>query len=298
MHDPQAEAYYVTPPEAPEALRHAAYDARSPVSEITSKEVSRMSRFKALAGAALIVAVVLAFTPLGEAAKKAAEQALPKNSVGTEQLKANAVTRGKIKKANVTGDKLANGAVTATQLAGNAVTSGKIASAAVTSGKIAAGAVSSAALADKSVTTAKLAPVPGAGVRSSVAISVPPATNVAIPFTTVWFNNGGFSSNTPTRLKAPVSGIYMVNANIAWGAAISGTVRLNITLNGGVAVASDFRETTSGKQAVQSVSQVGPLNAGDYLELVVSQESGTTGSVVPYGQFSPDFQLVYIGPAS
>jgi hypothetical protein len=65
-----------------------------------------------LSTTALIV-VVLGSTPLGEAAYNAV---VPKNSVGTEQLKNNAVTVSKIR----------IGAVTRDQLRGDAVDSGKV----------------------------------------------------------------------------------------------------------------------------------------------------------------------------
>jgi hypothetical protein len=94
--------------------------------------------------AALVVAtgaLVVAFAGTGYALS------VPRNSVGSAQLKSNAVLSSKIK----------NGQVMAADLATNAVTGAKIASSAVTSAKIAAGAVGHAQIAANAVTGSQIA---------------------------------------------------------------------------------------------------------------------------------------------
>jgi hypothetical protein len=81
---------------------------------------------------------------------------LPKNSVGTRQLKNNAVAAAKLRKGAVTAGKLATGAVGTSALAGGAVTSGTIADQAVGTSKLAAGAVANGNLANDAVTSAKV----------------------------------------------------------------------------------------------------------------------------------------------
>lgn len=121
-----------------------------------------------------VIATIALFVALGGAAIAAG---LPKNSVGTTQLKRGAVTAAKLKRAAVTSGKIAPRAVTAGKLGANAVLPGnlgkgiittdkisdaaviasKIKNGAVTTNKLNNGAVTTAKLGDKSVTLGKLA---------------------------------------------------------------------------------------------------------------------------------------------
>jgi hypothetical protein len=109
---------------------------------------------------AMVVAAVALLVALG-GTSVAAVTAVPKNSVGTSQLKANAVTNPKIANAAVgnaklgndavTGNKIKNGQVVSADLADGAVTAGKLGSSAATMAKIAANAVDSARVVDHSL---------------------------------------------------------------------------------------------------------------------------------------------------
>ncbi|HEX8754453.1 MAG TPA: hypothetical protein VF731_13655 [Solirubrobacterales bacterium] len=110
-----------------------------------------------------VIATLALFIALGGVAVAAG---LPKNSVGTRQLKRGAVTAAKIRKQAVTSGKIAPGAVIPGKLGANAVGPGNIGNGAVTSSKIGAGAViansikngvvTSNKLTNEAVTTAKL----------------------------------------------------------------------------------------------------------------------------------------------
>jgi hypothetical protein len=69
----------------------------------------------------------------------AVEATVPKNSVGSAQLKNNAVTSAKIASNAVTSAKIASNAVTSAKIASNAVTSAKVASGTLTSDDFASG---------------------------------------------------------------------------------------------------------------------------------------------------------------
>jgi hypothetical protein len=101
-----------------------------------------------------VIATIALFVALGGAAVAAG---LPKNSVGTKQLKRGAVTAAKIKKAAVTSGKLAQKSVIAGKLGPNAVLPGNIGNGAVTSAKIGAGAVIASSIKNGVITTNKLA---------------------------------------------------------------------------------------------------------------------------------------------
>lgn len=111
-----------------------------------------------------VIATIALFAALSGAAVAAV---LPRNSVGTKQLKRGAVTPVKLRKAAVTSQKIAGGAVIAGKLSANAVGTGNLGNGVVTSAKlaknsvinqsIAAGVVGTNKLGNDVVTTAKLA---------------------------------------------------------------------------------------------------------------------------------------------
>lgn len=88
-----------------------------------------------------VMSSLAVFLVLGGATALA--MSLPKNSVGTKQLKNNAVTAAKVKKEAVTAAKIKKEAVGATQIKGGAVDSTKLAAGAVSNEKLGAGSVTS-----------------------------------------------------------------------------------------------------------------------------------------------------------
>jgi hypothetical protein len=214
---------------------------------------------------------------------------LPSRSVGTDQIRAQAVTRGKIRDAHVTREKLAANVVASGQLATNAVGSPEIAEAAVGSSEIAVRAVG----------TSELAPLPAAGV-SGGRQSVPSGNGVALSFGQIRFEQGGvYDVAARTRLTAPVTGIYIVTANVAWVASGDGAARrLRIRRNGSVVVAEVVRRATNSNVRVASnISEILRMTGGDYLEVVASHGSNQPQTVVALGEVSPEFQLAFLSPA-
>jgi hypothetical protein len=114
---------------------------------------SMNSRFRPKLTYSNVIATIALFIALGGAAVAAG---LPKNSVGSKQLKRGAVTAAKLKKAAVTSAKLAPKSVIAGKLGPNAVLPGNIGNGAITSDKIGAGAVIANSIKNNAVTTAKL----------------------------------------------------------------------------------------------------------------------------------------------
>jgi hypothetical protein len=103
-----------------------------------------------------VMSSIAVFLILGGGAAFAAKIVLPKNSVGSKQLKKNAVTETKIKDGVVTSGKIADGSIVTAKLADGSVVTGKIVNAAVTSDKLADGSVTTIKLANGAVTTVKL----------------------------------------------------------------------------------------------------------------------------------------------
>jgi hypothetical protein len=115
---------------------------------------SMNSRFRPKLNYSNVIATIALFIALGGAAIAAG---LPRNSVGTRQLKRGAVTAAKLKKGAVTSGKLAPKSVIAGKLGANAVLPGNIGNGAITSAKIGAGAVIASSIKNGVITTNKLA---------------------------------------------------------------------------------------------------------------------------------------------
>jgi len=141
-------------------------------------------RFRPKLNYSNVIATIALFVALGGAAVAAG---LPKNSVGTKQLKrgavrasdiargavragklapqsviagklgANAVLPGNLGVGVVNGSKILNGAIVSGKLRNRAVTTGKLENGAVTTSKLADGDVNAAKLSNSAVTTSKLA---------------------------------------------------------------------------------------------------------------------------------------------
>jgi len=101
-----------------------------------------------------VIASIALFVALGGAAVAAS---LPKNSVGTQQLKRGAVATSDLRRAAVRAGKIAPKSVVAGKLGSNAVLPGNILNGAVTSAKIGSGAVIARSIKNGVVTTNKLA---------------------------------------------------------------------------------------------------------------------------------------------
>jgi hypothetical protein len=99
------------------------------------------------------VAMIALFVALGGAAVAAG---LPKNSVGTKQLKRGAVNTSDLRRAAVKGGKLAPKSVVAGKLGANAVLPGNIVNGGITSAKIGNGAVIARSIKNNVITTNKL----------------------------------------------------------------------------------------------------------------------------------------------
>lgn len=122
-----------------------------------------------------VISCLALFIALGGLAVAAG---LPKNSVGTKQLKKNAVTAAKIKNGAVGTAKIQEGAVGGTQIAGGAVSAAKIQNGAIDAAKIQDRTIAGAQIADGSLTgtqvkASTLGTVPSAE-RANRADSLPP----------------------------------------------------------------------------------------------------------------------------
>jgi hypothetical protein len=133
------------------------------------------------------------------------------------------------------------------------------------------------------------------------------ADATVIPWTAVsWDTDTKWSAGNPSRLTIVTAGYYLVTVQLSWGGAGGSTTYLNVnvTVNGSthprlgnmvVIIASSFTPTN------QLISGILKLNAGDYVEVTPSNQSGTIPNALIYeaaaaaSPVGPLFQLDYLG---
>jgi hypothetical protein len=102
-----------------------------------------------------------------------------------------------------------------------------------------------------------------------------------------------FDQSHPTRLKAPVNGVYLINANISWP--ITSTWGLNravyVYVNGHV-VSVDQRPPAA--ETRQVVTTLYRLNAGDEVEVGVAQDEASSLSANAVGDYAPSLAMAWI----
>jgi len=115
--------------------------------------------------------------------------------------------------------------------------------------------------------------------------------------TQVFTSTSGMHSTTtnPGRLIAVSSGVYVISGCVNWSGGSTGGFReARILINGSSVIASDIRDAASGgnqtRQVVTAIYRF--ASSGSYAELEVSQNSGSTLSVITSADYSPTFSMV------
>jgi hypothetical protein len=124
----------------------------------------------------------------------------------------------------------------------------------------------------------------GAQVYKSVVQSIPNATWTLATWDTEAFDTNGYHSTVtnPSRMTAPVTGYYLIMASIGWAANTTGIRYVQFYKNGAGVLAGGttllyqprLGSESGGTDAVQTVSQLAYLTAGEHVEMFVHQSSG------------------------
>jgi hypothetical protein len=265
-----------------------------------------------------VVAVIALFIALGGGAYAAFK--VPKESVGTKQLKDDAVTPPKVAPETVnlfrgqrgaTGPQGAAGAPGAAGEPGTAGATGPQGAtghqgpAGTISGVTAGGALSGTypnpGIASGAVTTSKFGAIPAARVTgSSTALPTNVATTVTWP-TEAYDTAGLFDAAHPDRFTAPIDGTYLVTGvgqvginGLTVGQIAPGFVEIDEDGNSGsthFVGAENFHAEANGQFAVTATGMV-RMTAGDRVTMVVSQGGPSAGAM---GSAS-SFASAWIGP--
>jgi hypothetical protein len=195
-----------------------------------------------------VIATIALFVALGGAAVAAG---LPRNSVGTNQLKRGAVSAAKLKRAAVTAGKIAPKAVVAGKLGANAVLPGNLGNGIISTAKLSDGAVIASKIKNGVVTTNKL-------------------NNGAV--TSAKLDDGAVNS---AKLGNGSVSIPKLNKGVV-GQLQTGQLESGQTLRGNFAVGGGSLKTEKNEEAYGAVSYQFPLT------------STPTPTVVPMGSTTAD----------
>lgn len=228
------------------------------------------------------------------------------DSVSSEVIQDGAVEASKIGIGAVTNQKLSDGAVSSPKIEAGAVTGPKLEEGAVTSQKIGQGAVLAGKLADRAVTPEKMDAPPGGLVSASnVALSVSGFVCMGkIPeFTGASRNVGGvFAAEQPSRLTAPIDGIYRVTASLTWPTDPNGTRMLFVRRHAGsgpnvgmpISTQSVSANPAADQPTDQAIATDFVMEAGDYVTMTaLTCPIGGIGTVT-----QASLGMIWAGPAS
>ena len=103
-----------------------------------------------------------------------------------------------------------------------------------------------------------------------------------------------FDPSHPTRLKAPLAGVYLINANVSWQIATppAGRNRAVVVYVNGNAVSVDQRPPA--EETRQVVTTVYRLNAGDEVEVGVGQDEANSLKADAVGDYAPSLAMAWI----
>ena len=164
------------------------------------------------------------------------------------------------------------------------------------------GSVGSSEVANGSLGTGELShSIPAARVTRSSAQSIPDSLNTNLAFDQERYDTAGMHDNATnnSRLTAPATGIYAVTAQFTWGGSAGTGSRFGgLMRNGSTLIARSLQ--VPGDDDENMTTQV-RLAAGDYVEVVVLQTSGSSLTVAANGmaqQVTPEFSMTWLAPGS
>jgi hypothetical protein len=247
------------------------------------KKITRQLTF------ANVVACIALFVALGGASYAAFK--LPKNSVGTKQLKKNAVTSAKVR----------NGSLLAQDFKAGQLPAGKTGPQGVTGAPGKAGAPGTSA-----ASPATGLPHARVGILSFNE-PVPTSSGTTVTFDTVIEDNAGMADLTdrPGALVVPRTGLYFVAAELAWqqiksGGRVGGTIQATKDPAGKEFLR--FKSVSAFDQIeepfvylFQPMAETIRLTAGQALWLRVYQQTGVTEELTAEGD-GTWLEATYLGP--
>ncbi len=215
--------------------------------------------------------------------------ALAVGSVKAAAIATGAVGKSEIAAGAVGSDELAAGAVRASDIANGSIGPSKIAPNSIGKEQIMPGGVGKSEIAHGAVGVSELAPLPGARAFRSAPISIPTDVVTELPLTDAAYDQGGvWSTAQPTRLTAPVAGVYLITASVVFQSNGTGPRGLWLVPAGNPAnpyIGEQQMAVTQARELSElSVTLTLRLAAGDAVAIAVRQGSGVDLQVLGLGQ--------------
>jgi hypothetical protein len=102
------------------------------------------------------------------------------------------------------------------------------------------------------------------------------------------------TSTDTSRLVAPVTGIYAITVSVAWAADASGRRTVHLRRNGGASIAVAQSAAAGGDEVGMALATLARLEAGDYVEVLAQQTSGSNLNIQKGGEHSPEFAMTWL----
>ncbi len=142
---------------------------------------------------------------------------------------------------------------------------------------------------------------PAVRVTHSTTQSATTGVPLVLAFNTERYDQAGGSASTMhdtvtnnSRLTAVYAGIYSIAAHGEWTASIAGSSSAAaIRLNGATTIARQL--TGSVDLRSWSLETKYLLAVNDYVEVLVTQNSGSSATVAQAGNYTPEFMMVRVG---
>jgi hypothetical protein len=137
---------------------------------------------------------------------------------------------------------------------------------------------------------------PTCAVYHSTDQAVPSGSDTPLDFDTErWDTDGIHTGGSPSQLVLSTDGVWEVHACIEFAAASGGHRRLQIELDGLPIVRTKDIATSGTETQPLSVSTIVKVTAGQVLECVVYQSSGSPLNVLAISAVSPEFRCIWKG---
>jgi hypothetical protein len=124
-------------------------------------------------------------------------------------------------------------------------------------------------------------------------------TFTILAFNSVRYNNGAMydAAVSNTRLTAKITGLYSIGASLEWFGNVTGDRFVILLVNGATSIcrANQRALAGAGNNAEQSLSTEYHLSAGEFVQVMVIQDSGGVLNVLAAPNYSPEFWMHRIG---